>query len=117
MKAQVDKLFKWDEEIKKDLLIFCPKLIDDFYISKNTIYTYPMENYSNYINNKIDPITQYFLKIVPELDYSYKLINKTFIENVTTIDSLKYCILKKTQTNNKINNKNETPFLPQKIQF
>ena len=114
MKAQVDKLFKWDEEIKKDLLIFCPKLIDDFYISKNTIYTYPMENYSNYINNKIDPITQYFLKIVPELDYSYKLINKTFIENVTTIDSLKYCILKKTQTNNKINNKNETPFFTPK---
>ena len=53
MKLQVDKLFKWADGIKKDLLVFCPKLIDDFYISKNTIYTYPMENYSNYINNKI----------------------------------------------------------------
>ena len=52
MKIQVEKLFKWDEGIKKDLLIFCPKLIDDFYISKNTIYTNPMENYGNYINNE-----------------------------------------------------------------
>ena len=32
IKNQVNKLFKWDEGIKKDLLIFCPKLIDDFYI-------------------------------------------------------------------------------------
>ena len=105
MKVQVDKLFKWDEGIKKDLLIFCPKLIDDFYISKNTIYTYPMENYSNYINNKVDPITQHFLKIFPELDYTFKLVNKIYIDNISTIESLTYYILKKTQSLNQIDSK------------
>ena len=35
IKSQVDKLFKWDEGIKNDLLDFCPKLIDDFYLSKS----------------------------------------------------------------------------------
>ena len=100
MKAQVDKLFNWNEGIKKDLLIFCPKLTDDFYISKNTIYTYPMENYSNFIHNKIDPITQHFLKVLPELDYSFKLINKIYIDNISTIESLTYYILKKSLSNN-----------------
>ena len=100
MKKQIDKLFKWDENIKKDLLMFCPKLLDDFHVSKNTIYTYPMENYSNYISNKMDPITQHFLKIFPELDYSFKLVNKIYIDNISTIESLTYCILKKSQTSN-----------------
>ena len=30
MRIQVEKLFKWDESLKKELLIFCPKLFDDF---------------------------------------------------------------------------------------
>ena len=114
MKVQVDKLFKWDEGIKKDLLIFCPKLIDDFYISKNTIYTYPMENYSNFINNKVDPITQHFLKIFPELDYTFKLVNKIYIDNISTIESLTYYILKKTQSLNQIDSKISNPFFDQK---
>ena len=114
MKSQVDKLFKWDEGIKKDLLIFCPKLIDDFYISKNTIYTYPMENYSSYINNKEDPITQHFLKIFPELDYSFKLVNKIYIDNVSTIESLTYYILKKNQSINQINSSFSNPFFEAK---
>ena len=114
MKIQVEKLFKWDEGIKKDLLIFCPKLIDDFYISKNTIYTNPMENYGSYINNETDPITQHFLKIFPELDYSFKLINKIYIDNISTIDSLRYIILKKTQEMNNIENTLKNPFFTEK---
>ena len=116
MKAQVDKLFNWNEGIKKDLLIFCPKLTDDFYISKNTIYTYPMENYSNFIHNKIDPITQHFLKVLPELDYSFKLINKIYIDNISTIESLTYYILKKSLSNNEnqINITNSNLFFVQK---
>ena len=39
-----------------------------------------MDNYSNYINNKVDPITQHFLKIIPELDYTFKLVNKIYID-------------------------------------
>ena len=39
-----------------------------------------MENFANYINNKLDPVTDYFLKIFPELDNSYKLINKIYID-------------------------------------
>ena len=93
MRIQVEKLFKWDESLKKELLIFCPKLIDDFFISKHTIYNNPMENYSNFINNNLDPVTQHFLKIFPDLDNSYKVINKIFIENKSIIDSLSYKIL------------------------
>lgn len=104
MRVQVEKLFKWDESLKKELLIFCPKLYDDFYISKSTIYTYPMENFSNFINNKLDPVTQHFLKIFPELDNSYKVINKIYIDNKSIIDSLIYKILIKE---NNINNENE----------
>ena len=109
MRIQIEKLFKWDEAIKKDLLIFCPKLFDDFYIAKNTIYTNPMENFSNYIHNKLDPVTQHFLKIFPELDNSYKLINKIYIDNKLIIDSLIYKILTRAnKSQNNINNINET---------
>ena len=112
MRIQIEKLFKWDEAIKKELLIFCPKLFDDFYIAKNTIYTNPMENFSNYIQNKLDPVTQHFLKIFPELDNSYKLINKIYIDNNLIINSLIYKILTRTnksqnKLNNNINNINE----------
>ena len=113
MRKQIEKLFKWDEAIKNELLIFCPKLVDDFYISKSTIYTNPMENFSNYINNKLDPVTQHFLKIFPELDNSYKLINKIYIDNKLIIDSLIYKILTRKNKNNKqINNEkdNENEF-------
>ena len=110
IKSQVDKLFKWDEGIKNDLLDFCPKLIDDFYLSKNTIYTYPMENYSNFIYNEMDPITQYFLKVFPELDYSFKLINKIYFENIATIDSITYNIIKSSQSLIQIKNESSNPF-------
>ena len=113
MRIQIEKLFKWDEAIKKELLIFCPKLIDDFYISKNTIYTNPMENFSNYIHNKLDPVTQHFLKIFPELDNSYKLVNKIYIDNKIIIDSLIYRILTRKKNNNN-ENENESQFLPYK---
>ena len=113
MRIQVEKLFKWDESLKKELLIFCPKLFDDFYISKSTIYTYPMENFSNFINNKIDPVTQHFLKIFPELDNSYKVINKIYIDNKSIIDSLIYKILIKENSINK-ENENEQQFLSNK---
>ena len=112
MRIQIEKLFKWDEAIKKELLIFCPKLVDDFYLSKNTIYTNPMENFSNYIHNKLDPVTQHFLKIFPELDNSYKLINKIYIDNKIIIDSLIYKILIKK--NNKNINENENQFFSYK---
>jgi len=95
MRLQVEKLFKWEEAIKKELLIFCPKIIDDFNISKNTIYTHPMENYSNFMYDILDPVTQHFLKIFPELDNSYKVINKICIDNKTIMDSLIYRILLK----------------------
>ena len=114
MKLQIDKLFKWDDGIKKDLLIFCPKLIDDFYISKNTIYTHPMENFSNFINNKADPITQHFLKIFPELDYTFKLINKIYFENIKTIESLTYYIIQKTQSINQLSSNLSNPFFIKK---
>ena len=110
MRIQIEKLFKWDESIKKELLIFCPKLLEDFYISKNTIYTNPMENFSNYIHNKLDPVTQYFLKIFPELDNSYKLIHKIYIDNKSIIDSLIYRILEKENKNNNNENENERQF-------
>ena len=113
MRIQIEKLFKWDEAIKKELLIFCPKLVDDFYISKNTIYTNPMENFSNYIHNKLDPVTQHFLKIFTELDNSYKLVNKIYIDNKLIIDTLIYRFLLKKDKNKKIN-ENETQFLPYK---
>ena len=100
MRIQVEKLFKWDEAIKNELLIFCPKLIKDFYTSKNTIYTNPMENFSNYIHNELDPVTQHFLKIFPELDNSYKLINKIYIDNKLILESLIYQILIKKNKNN-----------------
>ena len=109
MRIQIEKIFKWDEAIKKELLIFCPKLFDDFYIAKNTIYTNPMENFSNYIHNKLDPVTQHFLKIFPELDNSYKLINKVYIDNKLIIDSLIYKILTRAnKCQNNLNNINET---------
>jgi WD40 repeat protein len=108
IKNQVNKLFKWDEGIKKDLLIFCPKLIDDFYISKSTLYTNPMENYVNF-NNKSDPVIQRFLKIYPELDYSFKLINKIYFENITAINSLEYYILKNPKSQNQIEAENSNP--------
>ncbi len=114
MKIQIEKLFKWDERIKEELLIFCPKLVDDFYISKNTIYTYPMENFSNFIHNEFDPVTQHFLKIFPELDNSYKLINKIFIDNKLIIESLIYKILIKENKNNNKENNNEKSFLSYK---
>ena len=116
IKNQVDKLFKWDEGIKKDLLIFCPKLIDDFYISKSTIYTNPMENYAN-CNYKMEPVVQRFLKIFPELDYSFKLINKIYLENITAINSLTYCILKKPKSQNQIEAENNNPFFIPKNQI
>ena len=34
MWMQKEKLFKWYEAIKNELLIFCQKLVEDFYISK-----------------------------------------------------------------------------------
>ena len=109
MRIQIEKLFKWDEAIKKELLVFCPKLFDDFYLSKNTIYTYPMENFSNFIYNQEDPVTQHFLKIFPELDNSYKIINKIFIDNKLIIESLVYKILIKEKNNNN-ENENESQF-------
>ena len=112
MKIQIDKLFKWDESIKKQLLVFCPKLVNDFYISKNTIYTNPMENFSNYIHNKIDPVTQHFIKIFPELDNFYKLINKIYIDNKLIIESLVYKILIKKNIN--IENENDKQFFEYK---
>ena len=112
MKIQIDKLFKWDESIKKQLLVFCPKLVNDFYIAKNTIYTNPMENFSNYIHNKIDPVTQHFIKIFPELDNFYKLINKIYIDNKLIIESLVYKILIKKNIN--IENENDKQFFEYK---
>ena len=117
MRIQIEKLFKWDEAIKKELLILCPKLIDDFYVSKNTIYTNPMENFSNYIHNKLDPVTQHFLKIFPELDNSYKVVNKIYIDNKSIIESLIYKILLNKNNNNKIHeneNENECFFISSK---
>ena len=115
LRIQVEKLFKWDESLKKELLIFCPKLIDDFFISKNTIYTNPIENYSNFINNNLDPVTQHFLKIFPDLDNSYKVINKIFIDNKSIIDSLIYkIVIKEKSINNDNNNENEMQFVSYK---
>ena len=112
IKKQVDKLFKWDEGIKKDLLTFCPKLVDDFYISKSTIYTNPMENYVNF-NNKSDPVIQWFLKVFPELDYSFKLINKIYLESIEAINSVSYSILKRPKTLIQIEEENNNPlFVP-----
>ena len=59
-----------------------------------------MENFPNYINNKLVPATQYFLIILPELDKSFKLRNKIYIDNKLIIDSLIYKIL--TRKNKKI---------------
>ena len=92
IKNQVNKLFKWDEG----------------YISKNTVYTNPMENYVNF-NNKSDPVIQRFLKIYPELDYSFKLTNKIYFENITSINSLEYYILKKPKSQNQIEAENNNP--------
>jgi hypothetical protein len=58
-----------------------------------------MENFSNFIYNKEDPVTQHFLKIFPELDNSYKLINKIYIDNKLKIESLIYKILIKETKN------------------
>ena len=109
MRIQIEKLFKWDESIKKELLVFCPKLFDDFYLSKNTVYTHPMENFSNFLYKQEDPVTQHFLKIFPELDNSYKLINKIYIDNKTIIESLIYKILINEKNNNN-ENENEKNF-------
>ena len=58
-------------------------------------------------------MTQHFLKIFPELDNSYKVINKIYIDNKSIIDSLIYKILiKKNNINNE--NENEQQFLSNK---
>ena len=49
---------------------------------------------------KSDPVIQRFLKIYPELDYSFKLTNKIYFENITSINSLEYYILKKPKSQN-----------------
>ena len=65
----------------------------------------------------MEPVVQRFLKIFPELDYSFKLINKIYLENITAINSLTYCILKKPKSQNQIEAENNNPFFIPKNQI
>ena len=65
LKQQINKLFSYKESLKNQLQVLYPKLYDDFYISKNTIYTNPMENFKNFIHDtKENSITQHLINIL-----------------------------------------------------
>lgn len=90
IKQQIKKLYEWDKNLQNELIIFGQKLFDDFYMSKHTIYFSPMENFSNFNHNKDDLVTSLFIKMLPEIDNIYKLMNKLAYDNKKIIDSYVY---------------------------
>ena len=69
-----------------------------------------MENFQNFINNtKENSITQHLINIFPDLDSSYKILNKILTENKSKIETL---ITKIITNNNYQNFENENNILP-----